>query len=62
MKSIGWAAGGDTIISHHVGIISRRGRCPEAAMWWTGTPKLKRQIKASGQVNYCPLCQRRRSP
>jgi hypothetical protein len=30
------------------------------ARTWTGTPKLERQIKERGPVNYCPQCPRRR--
>src|SRR5215472_9534358 len=26
------------------------------ARTWPGTPKLKRQIKDRGPVNYCPIC------
>jgi hypothetical protein len=29
------------------------------ARTWPGTPKLKRQIKDRGPVNYCPICPRR---
>jgi len=28
------------------------------ARTWPGTPKLKRQIKDRGPVNYCPICAR----
>jgi predicted GIY-YIG superfamily endonuclease len=28
-------------------------------VWWPGTLRLERQIKARGPVNYCPLCLRR---
>ena len=28
------------------------------ARTWSGTPKLKRQIKDRGPVNYCPICPR----
>jgi hypothetical protein len=27
-----------------------------ARVWWPGTLRLERQIKARGPVNYCPLC------
>jgi hypothetical protein len=30
-----------------------------ARVWWPGTLRLERQIKACGPVNYCPLCPRR---
>jgi hypothetical protein len=28
------------------------------ARTWPGTPKLKRQLKDRGPVNYCPICPR----
>ena len=29
------------------------------ARTWAGSPKLKRQLKDRGPVNYCPICPRR---